>query len=312
MNSGPRTCAASWAAASLKENFPRASSGKPYIPTIASWFATSSNAPCSKNNPTSIALASLFPTAASIWLYTRAKVILNSENQVVRRFGVTQDITEKVQTEQRLSTTEERYRDLVENSTDLICTHDLHGRLLSMNDRPARLLGYRSEDLIGRQIPDMLLPQYRDQFAAYIATLRREGHVEGLVSVHTHAGERRVWEYRNTLRTAGVAARIVRGFARDVTDKIRAERSIQESEALANQHLAELNAIYDTAPVGLALSIVTCATSASTTCSPPPTAFPPPSTSAAPSARSFPTSPRESNRCTPACSPRVIPFKTSN
>jgi PAS domain-containing protein len=89
-------------------------------------------------------------------LYTRAKVILNSENQVVRRFGVTQDITEKVQTEQRLSTTEERYRDLVENSTDLICTHDLHGRLLSMNDRPARLLGYRSEDLIGRQIPDML------------------------------------------------------------------------------------------------------------------------------------------------------------
>jgi PAS domain S-box-containing protein len=184
-------------------------------------------------------------------LYTRAKVILNSENQVVRRFGVTQDITEKVQTEQRLSTTEERYRDLVENSTDLICTHDLHGRLLSMNDRPARLLGYRPEDLIGRQIPDMLLPQYRDQFAAYIATLRREGHVEGLVSVHTHAGERRVWEYRNTLRTAGVAAPIVRGFARDVTDKIRAERSIQESEALANQHLAELNAIYDTAPVGL-------------------------------------------------------------
>jgi PAS domain S-box-containing protein len=97
----------------------------------------------------------------------------------------------------------------------------------------------------------MLLPQYRDQFAAYITTLRREAHVEGLVSVHTRAGERRVWEYRNTLRTAGVDAPIVRGFARDVTDKIRAERSIQESEALATQHLAELNAIYDTAPVGL-------------------------------------------------------------
>jgi PAS domain S-box-containing protein len=97
----------------------------------------------------------------------------------------------------------------------------------------------------------MLLPQYRDQSAAYIATLRREAHVEGLVSVHTRAGERRVWEYRNTLRTAGVDAPIVRGFARDVTDKIRAERSIQESEALATQHLAELNAIYDTAPVGL-------------------------------------------------------------
>jgi len=120
-----------------------------------------------------------------------------------------------------------------------------------MNDRPARLLGYGPEELIGRRIPDLLLPQYRDDFAAYIAALQREGHVEGLTSVHTRAGERRVWEYRNTLRTVGVVTPIVRGFARDVTDKIRAERTIQESEALANQHLAELNAIYDTAPVGL-------------------------------------------------------------
>jgi PAS domain S-box-containing protein len=64
-------------------------------------------------------------------LHTRAKVILNSENQVVRRFGVTQDLTEKLETERKLTATEERYRDLVENSTDLICTHDLDGLLLS-------------------------------------------------------------------------------------------------------------------------------------------------------------------------------------
>ena len=193
----------------------------------------------------------ILPDGRERLLHTRARVILDSENRLVRRFGVTQDITEKVETERKLTTTEERYRDLVENSADLICTHDLDGTLLSMNDRPARLLGYRPEDLIGRRIPDILLPQYRDQFAAYIATLRREAHVEGLVSVRTRDGERRVWEYRNTLRTVGVEIPIVRGFARDVTDKLRAERAIQESEALATQHLAELNAIYDTAPVGL-------------------------------------------------------------
>jgi PAS domain S-box-containing protein len=86
-------------------------------------------------------------------LHTRAKVILNSHNQVIRRFGVTQDITEKLETERKLNATEERYRDLVENSTDLICTHDLDGTFLSMNDQPARLLGYRADDLIGRRIP---------------------------------------------------------------------------------------------------------------------------------------------------------------
>jgi PAS domain S-box-containing protein len=134
----------------------------------------------------------ILPDGRERLLHTRARVILDSENRVLRRFGVTQDLTEKVEIERKLTTTEERYRDLVENSADLICTHDLDGILLSMNDRPARLLGYRPEDLIGRRIPDMLLPQYRDQFDAYIAILRREAHVEGLVSVHTRAGKHRV------------------------------------------------------------------------------------------------------------------------
>ena len=33
------------------------------------------------------------------------------------------------------------YKDLVEHSHDLLCLHDLEGRLLSINPRPARLLG---------------------------------------------------------------------------------------------------------------------------------------------------------------------------
>jgi PAS domain-containing protein len=34
------------------------------------------------------------------------------------------------------------YQDLVEHSQDLLCIHDLAGRLLAINPAPARLLGY--------------------------------------------------------------------------------------------------------------------------------------------------------------------------
>ncbi len=40
---------------------------------------------------------------------------------------------------------ERRYRNLVEHSLGLICTHDLDGRLLSINPAAARSLGYEPE-----------------------------------------------------------------------------------------------------------------------------------------------------------------------
>jgi PAS domain-containing protein len=36
---------------------------------------------------------------------------------------------------------EDWYQDLVEHSHDLLCVHDLEGRLLAVNPAPARLLG---------------------------------------------------------------------------------------------------------------------------------------------------------------------------
>ena len=43
---------------------------------------------------------------------------------------------------------EDWYQDLVEHSHDLLCVHDLEGRLLSVNPAPARLLGYSVEEFL--------------------------------------------------------------------------------------------------------------------------------------------------------------------
>jgi len=59
--------------------------------------------------------------------------------------------------EEALRESEDRYRDLVEYSHDLICTHDLEGRILSVNRTAAEILGYDRETLLGRNIRDALL-----------------------------------------------------------------------------------------------------------------------------------------------------------
>ncbi len=138
------------------------------------------------------------------------------------------------QAEEALRESEERYRDLVENSEDLICTHDLDGLILSVNPMPAKILGYDPGVLVNKKtIRDLLAPEFRSQFDRYLDTIKREGVATGVMVVQTKGGERRIWEYHNTLRTVDVASPLVRGMAHDITKRKHAEDALRERVRLA-------------------------------------------------------------------------------
>lgn len=165
-----------------------------------------------------------------IWLSLNRRSIRDADGAEIYREGSVEDITERKRSEQALRESEDRYRDIVEHSHDLICTHDLGGRILSVNQMAARVLGYDRDALIGQDIRDALLPEFRDQFTDYIAKIQKDGIARGLMTVQTKHRETRVWEYINTLRIDGVDVPIVRGIAHDVTEQRSAEEGLRESE----------------------------------------------------------------------------------
>ena len=128
-----------------------------------------------------------------------------------------------------LQENEDWFRDLVEHSQDLLCIHDLEGRLLSVNPTPARLLGYSVEEILQIPMRELVAPEFRAQFDAYLRQIERAGEARGFLAVMTRSGERRIWEYHNTLRTDGVASPIVRGLAHDITEQKRAEKLARDA-----------------------------------------------------------------------------------
>jgi len=143
---------------------------------------------------------------------------------------VLQDITEHKRAQHALQENEDRYRDLVEHSEDLVCTHDLEGRLISMNPSPARILGYEVSELLKIPMRETVAPEFREQFDGYLARIKANGADKGMMAVLTRSGERRIWEYNNSLRTEDVASPIVRGMAHDVTERKCAEAALRGSE----------------------------------------------------------------------------------
>jgi PAS domain S-box-containing protein len=136
------------------------------------------------------------------------------------------------------------YQDLMEHSHDLLCIHDLEGRLLAVNPASARVLGYSVEKLLRTSMRELIAPEFRPEFDSYLSQIADAGESHGLMTLVTRSGERRIWEYHNTLRTEGVATPIVRGTAHDVTAQKRSEKQLQASHD-------RYRAIHDRAPVGI-------------------------------------------------------------
>ena len=163
-------------------------------------------------------------------LETIFRGLRDRQGKLAEIYGLSRDISARKRMEDSLRESEERYRDLVENSQDVICTHDLKGNLLSVSGALVRFLGYPRESLLKMNLVDLLVPEMRNRFGAYLAETQSRGRSSGIMRVQTAGGETRFWEYTNTLRTEGVAVPIVRGMARDITERRMAEIALRRSE----------------------------------------------------------------------------------
>jgi PAS domain-containing protein len=77
---------------------------------------------------------------------------------VPARIVMIQDETARHLAEEKLRTSEERYRELFENANDVIFLHDLTGKIVAVNRAAEYLTGYPRMELLGKNFSNLVGP----------------------------------------------------------------------------------------------------------------------------------------------------------
>jgi PAS domain S-box-containing protein len=140
----------------------------------------------------------------------------------------------------KLTDSEKENKKLLEESLLVICTHDLDGKLLSINSPGARAIGYEPKELIGKAIESIIPQESTKAYKNYIDEIRATGTSSGFIRLVTRWKEVRTFLYRNVLIDDGGKPVYVMASALDVTGW----KKIEQEERRLRVKLAESEKLY--------------------------------------------------------------------
>lgn len=148
---------------------------------------------------------------------------------------IARDISEKVRARQALEESEQRYRELVEDVTEMLCTVDRDGRFVSLNRSFERSTGYRIEEWIGRPFAELFMPHSVsaavEDFEQALGGRERRIHEYDLLAQSGAVVTVEVsWQPRYV---AGVVTGAI-GLARDVTEHRNIARKLEEAKRMSS------------------------------------------------------------------------------
>ena len=140
----------------------------------------------------------------------------------------TREIREWLRREAALT---ERYRDLLENATDIVYTRDLSGNFTSWNNTAETVMGYTRAEALGMNFAQMIAPECQGFVRAALAQISEGQPFESAeIGVITKYGTRLTVELRGRLLYENGKPVGIQAIARNVTERKRAEKALQESE----------------------------------------------------------------------------------
>ena len=149
--------------------------------------------------------------------------------------AIGRDITEELEKQRKLSLSEKKFKIFFENSQGLMCTHDLKGKLISVNASGAKILGYTKSELEGNTLYD-IVPSIRHTYLDdYLNSIALLGYGKGHMVTLAKDGFERIWMFSNVLQVDNEGEPYVIGNAVDITEQYELENDLRHTKGILEQ-----------------------------------------------------------------------------
>ena len=170
---------------------------------------------------------------SKLWFETTHAPVVDEEGSVIGVCLNARDISTRKQAERALRESEERYRDLFDNASDLVCATDPGGRFLYVNRAWHRAIGRSGTEPGHSRFLDVVHPDSRER---YEEVVRRALAGETLTHVElvlvTGSGTPITVEGNLSCTPENGRPVMLRGIYRDVTERRRVDDQLRRAERM--------------------------------------------------------------------------------
>jgi len=171
----------------------------------------------------------------------------NQEGQIIGFCGVGRDVTKRVEMEQALRQSEDKYRTVLEGMEEAYYEVDLHGNYTFFNNALCRQLGYSREELTGMNYRVYTPPEnVKKVFQAFNQVYHTGEPLKLFNMEQVKKDGTRIVADPSVFPLRNEKGEIVgfRGVSRDVTERVRMEEALRQSEERYRTILAEIEEGY--------------------------------------------------------------------
>jgi PAS domain S-box-containing protein len=172
-------------------------------------------------------------TGRSGWVSHTEAPLQNAKGEIIGVIATVSDITERKQAEEAMRNSEERFRNLVESTSDWVWEVDENARYTYVSPKSKDLLGYGPEEILGKTPFDFMQPEEARRVADIFGPIAAaQQPIVALENTNLHKNGGLV-----VIETSGVPVfdsnrkfRGYRGIDRDITERKRIEEALLKSE----------------------------------------------------------------------------------
>ncbi|MDA1330798.1 MAG: PAS domain S-box protein [Chloroflexi bacterium] len=161
-----------------------------------------------------------------------AAVPVRVGRKLVGALGLYQDVTAQREAENALRESEKRYREIFENASEFLYSHDLDGVLSEVNPVFIRKSGYSKSELLGMNIQQLMPLEHQRFLKRYLSKLINHSESRGLLEVINKQGKHLIINFHTKVLIDNHGKKFVQGSASDITEQKQFEYQLQEALAI--------------------------------------------------------------------------------